>query len=141
MEFIYAQSPSNMKGMLIGMLFASEGLALGLNALATVLISKLVPPYHFCSFFGNTLKFYLAALNPASTCRKALRESMFGCVDGILFAYLILAVIAIISAVLFGVAAVTYKRRRRDKDPYMPIWLFAEGKETTLQYLIRKCCC
>ncbi len=139
-EFIYAQSPGNMKGMLIGMLFASEGISMGLSALVTLALSR-APPYHFCSFFGNERSFYMEVLNFGSNCRAELKDSIFGCADGILFAYIILAGIAVTSAVVFGVAAVRYKRRRRDQDPYMPLWLIPDDRETTLRSIIRKCCC
>ena len=42
-EFIYAQSPGNMKWLLIGMLFASYGIALALSGLITLVLS-LAPP-------------------------------------------------------------------------------------------------
>ena len=129
-----------MKGMLIGLLFASEGIALGLSAFVTLILSR-APAYHFCSFFGNTRTFYREVLELGSSCRSKLTASMFGCVDGVLFAYMVLAGIAVVSAVVFGVAAVRYKRRRRDQDPYMPIWLIPDDRETTIRSIIRKCCC
>ena len=140
MEFIYAQSPGNVKGLLIGMLFASEGIAMGLSALVTLIVSKCAPPTHFTSFFGNTHDFSSLALNISSPCRQHLQHSTFGCADGVLFSYLVLAVIAIVSAVLFGVGAVSYKHRRRDQDPYMPIW-FLEERETGIKHMLRRCCC
>lgn len=139
-EFIYAQSPSNMKGLLIGMLFASEGVAIGLSAVATLIISKFAPAYHFCAFFGNTRSFYSQVLDIGSSCKEKLHDSVFGCTDGVLFWYLILAVFAVVSAVLFGVGAHRYKLRRRDQDPYMPIWLL-EDRETKIKHMLRKCCC
>lgn len=141
MEFIYAQSPGNMKGMLIGLLFASEGISMGLSALVTLTLSKASPQNHFCSFFGNKRTFYKEVLDVGSSCRAKLKDSLFGCVDGILFAYIILAGIAATSAVVFAVAAIRYKRRRRDSDPYMLLWLIPDDNETTIRSIIRKCCC
>ena len=137
MEFIYAQSPGNTKGLLIGMLFASEGMAMGLSAILTLVVSKLTPTGHFCSFFGNARDFYLKVLDKSSECWQG---STFVCSDGVLFVYLVLALIAIIFAVLFCVGAILYKHRRRDQDPYMPIW-FMEDRETGIRHMIRRCCC
>ena len=142
MEFIYAQSPGNMKGLLIGMLFASEGIAVGLSSLVTLIIAKGAPVFHFCSFFGNTRGFYKQVLNAASKCTERLHQGFrYSCTDGILFVYLILAVVAVVSAILFGVGACMYKPRRRDQDPYMPIWLMEDREEPRIKHMLRKCCC
>ena len=140
-EFIYAQSPGNMKGLLIGLLFASEGISMGLSALVTLTLSEASPQNHFCSFFGNKRMYYKEVLDTWSPCRAKLQDSIFGCVDGILFAYMILGGIAVMSAVVFAVAALRYKPRRRDSDPYMPLWLIPDDKETAMHSIIRKCCC
>ncbi len=131
-----------MKGILIGMLFASEGLSLGLSSLVLTLI-KQVPQYNFFAFFGNSETFYDQVFNITSTCRLNLYKSDFihACSDGVIFGYSIFAVIAVISAIVFVIAAVNYKKRRRDHDPYMPIWLIPEDKQTKIQYIVRKCCC
>lgn len=127
-----------MKGMLIGMLFASEGIAMGVSGLVTLVISR-VPMYHFCSFFGNSRRFYAHVLDGG--CKAELKEATFGCTDGILFSYIVLALISIASAVMFAVGAVAYKKRRRDLDPYMPVWLIPEDRESRLKRALRKCCC
>lgn len=138
MEFIYAQSPGNMKGMLIGMLFASEGIAMGVLGFITFVISR-VPMYHFCSFFGNSRGFYSHVLD--GSCKAELGKAVFGCTDGIMFSYIILALISIVSAIMFAMGATLYKKRRRDLDPYMPVWLIPEDRETKLKRALRKCCC
>lgn len=140
-EFIYAQSPGSMKGLLIGMLFASEGIAMGLSAIVTVIISFSAHNYSFFSFFANNVEFYIEVLDAASNCTKAIKESPFGCNDGILFVYALLIVVSILSAIFFGIAAMRYKYRRRDQDPYMLLWLIPEDKESRLQRIVRKCCC
>ena len=127
-----------MKGMLIGMLFASEGIAMGVSGLVTFIISR-VPKYHFCSFFGNSRSFYSHILD--GSCREELGGSLFGCTDGVLFSYIILALISIASAIMFAVGATSYKKRRRDQDPYMPVWLIPEDRESKLKRALRRCCC
>ena len=66
-EFIYAQAPGSMKGLLIGMLFASEGIAMGLSAIITFILS-FSPNYQFFAFFANTPDFYKEVLNGTSSC-------------------------------------------------------------------------
>ena len=129
-----------MKGMLIGILFAAEGIAMGISALVIIMVS-FIPPFHFCSFFGNTREFFSQVLNVASECRKKHSDSFFGCTDGVLFVYVLFAIIAVISVAVFAVSAYKYKHRQRDRDPYLPIWLIPEDRQSTLQHIVRKCCC
>jgi preprotein translocase subunit SecY len=130
-----------MKGVLIGMLFASEGIAMGISALITLIVAKGAPASNFAAFFGNTRDFYKEVLNANSSCRERLKESLFACTDGTLSVYLIFAVIAVIFTVLFGVGACMYKNRRRDADPYLPIWLMEDKQESKMKSFFRKCCC
>lgn len=130
-----------MKGIFIGLLFGAEGIAMGLSSIATAIITEAVPHFHPLAFFSNTRYFYREALNSTSTCRQEKMSSLHFCSDTIIFPYSVLTLIATVSAVVFIVAAAKYKYRRRNSDPYMPIWLLPEDKMSKLQYLVRKCCC
>ena len=56
-EFIYAQSPAYMKGILLGLLFGTEGIATGFAAVF-IALQDCAPQLGFCSFFGNTNFFW-----------------------------------------------------------------------------------
>ena len=94
-EFISAQSPHSMKGLLIGLLFAIQGVFKFLGAI-------------------SILPFSLKALWEGSYMQSHL-PSITNCG----FGYLLLnCTIALISLVLFTVAAKRYKYRERNDPPY-----------------------
>ena len=94
-EFISAQSPHSMKGLLIGLLFAIQGIFKFLGAI-------------------SVLPFSLKALWEDSYMQSHL-PSITNCG----FGYLLLnCTIALISLVLFTVAAKRYKYRERNDPPY-----------------------
>ena len=87
-EFISAQSPHSMKGLLLGTYYAINGLFQFVSSIALVLFTS-----------NNFL----------------LIPSKFGCLFGYL---LVTCVIAIVGFILFLVAAKWYKYRVRDDQPY-----------------------
>ena len=94
-EFISAQSPHSMKGLLIGLLFAIQGIFKFLGAI-------------------SILPFSLKALWEGSYMQSHL-PSITNCG----FGYLLLnCTVALISLVLFTVAAKRYKYRERNDPPY-----------------------
>ena len=116
MEFIYAQSPGAMKGVLLGMLFLTEGIAMGFAAFI-IFLQGQAPPFHFTSFFGNSNNYVIDIL---SNCLLTLDEGELKCVDGPLFSYVLLAVVVILAIVVFTGAAIKYSFRKRDIEPYNP---------------------
>lgn len=94
-EFISAQSPHSMKGLLIGLLYAIQGMFKFLGAI-------------------SILPFSLKALWEDSYMQNHL-PSVTNCG----FGYLLLnCTVALMSLVLFTVAAKRYKYRERDDPPY-----------------------
>ena len=113
-EFIYAQSPGAMKGLLLGMLFLTTGMAMGFSALI-IYLQKYAHRFHFLSYFGNS-KFYVKDI---LECAAQPHETE-KCWDGPLFSYIILAVTVVLSGIVFMIAAVKYTFRRRDIEPFDP---------------------
>ena len=94
-EFISAQSPHSMKGLLIGLLFAIQGIFKFLGAI-------------------SVLPFSLKTLWEGSYMQSHL-PSITNCG----FGYLLLnCTVALVSLVLFTVAAKRYKYRERNDPPY-----------------------
>ena len=119
MEFIYAQSPGAMKGVLLGMLFLTEGIAMGFAAFIIFLQGKS-PHFHFTSFFGNSNNYVTDILSNCLLTRKPFDEGELKCVDGPLFSYVLLAVVVILAIVVFTGASIKYSFRKRDIEPYNP---------------------
>ena len=150
-EFIYAQSPSTMKGILLGLFFGMEGVSMGLTGLFIFILGRL-PSASFCSFFANTNLFY----HGSTTSQLQIHECLLQvgdvhvlkndthCSDNALCAYIVLVIVSLLSAIVFFVTAFRYKLRKRELDPYLPIWLIPDTepeKVTVCQYIFRKICC
>lgn len=119
MEFIYAQSPAAMKGLLLGMLFLTSGLAMGLSA-AFIYLQSFAHQLHFASFFGNSNEY----IKDIFQCLRKKHEFLHDCTDGPLFSYILLAVVVLFSVAVFVSATVKYKFRKRDVEPYNPNFMF-----------------
>ena len=102
-EFIYAQSPDYMKGLLLGCLFFTEGFAMLLGALLFVILAIL--DSNLFRTFDNC---YLA-----DPCDCADNDKSNGFAIGL---YAIVAVLGLISFVMFRCVVHRYKYRKRDKD-------------------------
>ena len=114
MEFIYAQSPGAMKGLLLGMLFLTSGLAMGFSALA-IYLQGFAEQFHFLAYFGNSKSYVKDILKCISD-----HHNKSPCVDGPLFAYIILAIAVVLSCTVFVMAAFKYTLRKRDIEPFDP---------------------
>ena len=117
MEFIYAQSPGAMKGVLLGMLFLTEGIAMGFAAFI-IFLQGQSHPFHFTSFFGNSNNYVIDILR--NCLLKPHHDGELKCVDGPMFSYVLLAVVVILAIVVFTGAAIKYSFRKRDIEPYNP---------------------
>jgi len=97
-EFIYAQSPVNMKGLLLGCLFFTEGLALTLGSLLFLSQSK-----------GSTRywEYFKPIEKDANYCNVAIKAG--SSISG----YVIIAIITFLGIVLFFYSAKNYKSRIR----------------------------
>ena len=92
-EFIYAQSPYNMKGLLVGLFFCRLGIWV---AVAGVIFLGAPDSQYLCSMSGSASSGYRVTNN---------------CV----FWYYILFIgVGIIAFIIYTVTAVLYKNRRRD---------------------------
>ena len=100
-EFIYAQSPSYMKGLLLGCLFFIEGCALTLATLLFVTQSK-----------GDTAYWeYYKTISNNDLC-EAAKERETG---SSLAAYTVIAIVTVLCIALFWYSAKKYKLRVRDR--------------------------
>ena len=106
-----------MKGILLGLLFGTEGIAMGFAA-AFIGLQDKSSDFSFCSFFGNSNLFYKNVAQ--STCKN--QEPFHICMDSPLCAYIIFCIVAVIFLISFIISALRYKFRRRDPDPYTPPW-------------------
>lgn len=98
-EFIYAQSPSDMKGLLLGCLFFIEGCALTLGSLLFV-----------SQFKGDTVYWeYYKTISSDDLC-TAPKET-----GSSLAAYMLIAIVTLLGIALFCYSAKKYKSRVRDK--------------------------
>jgi len=119
-EFIYAQSPAYMKGILLGLLFGTEGIATGFAAVF-IALQDSAPQLGFCSYFGNTNFFWDNATS--SQCIQRSNKSFFyQCHDSPLCSYIVFLIVALLSFAGFIVSSVRYKLRKRDPDPYIHPW-------------------
>ena len=101
MEFIYAQSPSNMKGLLLGCLFFIEGCALTLGSLLFLSQSK-----------GDTVYWeYYKTIAGDDLC-EAAKERVTG---SSLTAYTLIAIVTLLGIALFCYSAKKYVPRVRGK--------------------------
>lgn len=99
-----------MKGLLLGMLFLTTGLAMGFSALI-IYLQKFADNFHFTSYFGNSKSYVKDILKCAAD-----KE----CWDGPIFSYVILTGAVVLSGAAFVIAAVKYTFRRRDIEPFDP---------------------
>ena len=97
-EFIYAQSPVYMKGLLLGCLFFTEGLALTLGSLLFLSQSKGSSVYW--EYFSTIEK-------DANYCDVSVEAGSS------ISAYIIIAIITFLGIVLFFYSARNYKSRIR----------------------------
>ena len=109
MEFIYAQSPGAMKGLLLGMLFFTSGMAMGFSSLL-IFLQGMANTFEFTSYFGNSYN-----MQESLNCLSSMGRE---CVDGPLFSYIVLAVAVLVSFIVFILAAYKYTPRRRGIEPH-----------------------
>ena len=103
-----------MKGLLLGMLFFTSGMAMGFSSLLIYLQNSADhDQFEFPSYFGNSKANVMDNLDCLSGGRN--------CVNGPLFSYVILAVTVLLSGVVFIIAAYKYTLRRRDIEPFNPL--------------------
>ena len=100
-EFIYAQSPVYMKGLLLGCLFFTEGLALTLGSL--LFLSQTNGRTVFWEYFRTIKK-------NANYCDVPVEAG--SCIS----AYTIIAIVTFLGIVLFFYSARSYKSRIRGKS-------------------------
>ena len=96
------------------MLFLTDGIAKG-GAALLILLQSFPEDFHFLSFFGNSNNYVRDIL----TCMYD--NDMKKCMDSPLFSYILLAVAVVVSALVFVRAAIKYRLRTRDVEPYNPI--------------------
>ena len=89
MEFIYAQSPYSMKGLLIGLIYCGYGLS---AALAAALVTTA--PTHKDLCFGNS--------------NSIVRNCVF-------WYYVFYTAVAVIGLAVYVAAAMLYRKRTRDR--------------------------
>ena len=94
LEFISAQSPNTMKGVLVGMLFAIRGLFQLIGAVVLI-------PFTLDQLWKDP---YLQKEPPVTNCG-------FGY-------FLLITAVAMVGLILFSVASKRYKYRRRGDEPY-----------------------
>ena len=153
MEFIYAQSPAAMKGLLLGLFFATAGVSTLLSSILMLVLGQL-HPMSFCSYFANTNKFYEEVLNGNQCMGNETLNSLAGgattslvgnaaCMDSAICAYIIFTMIALISTVMFAIAAARYKFRKRDPNPEFPFWLYPDTpkEDSACKRVLRCLCC
>ena len=104
-----------MKGLLLGMLYLTNGIAMGCAALL-IYLQSFAEHFNFLSFFGNANNYVRDILNCVYKKKHVER-----CVDSPLFSYILLAVAVALSVAVFMRAAIKYTFRKRDIDPYNPI--------------------
>ena len=102
-----------MKGILLGLLFGTEGIAMGCAALIIYLQGKATE-FSFSSFFGNSNHYVQDFL------LRCFHAEHSRCEDGPQFAYILVGLFVFFSVIFFCVAAIRYKFRKRDIDPYNP---------------------
>ena len=102
-EFIYAQSPGYMKGLLMGCLFFTEGFAMLLGALLFVILAK---------FKSNVFETFNACYND-SPCSCMDNKDFNGFSIGL---YSVIVVIGLASFIMFRCVVHKYKVRKRERD-------------------------
>ena len=120
-EFIYAQSPAYMKGILLGLLFGTEGITTGFASVFIALQGTASSQLGFCSFFGNTNLFWERAAREECI-QRSTEFIVYQCHDSPLCSYIVFLVVALLSFAGFMVSSVRYKFRKRDPDPYLHPW-------------------
>jgi len=100
-EFIYAQSPGCMKGVLLGCLFSTEGFAMLLGSLLFVVLSQID---------SSVFRTFNVCYNE-DVCSCSDDDNGFA-----IGLYAVVAAIALISFVLFRYAVSKYIVRKRDRD-------------------------
>ena len=148
-EFIYAQSPRAMKGLLLGLFFAMAGVSMMLSSTIMLVLGQL-PKMSFCSYFGNTNNF-CHELFSSEKCfgnRTLSQQSTTlhhegRCMDSAICAYIIFTIVALLSTFMFMIAACRYKLRKRDPDPVFPFWLYPDTKKENvcLRFVKLLCFC
>ena len=99
-----------MKGLLLGMLFFTSGMAMGFSSLLIFLQGGKKKQFEFTSYFGNSYK-----VQESLNCLSSKGRE---CVDGPLFSYIVLAVAVLVSFIVFILAAYKYTPRRRGIEPH-----------------------
>ena len=136
-EFIYAQSPAGMKGLLLGCMFGTEGLSMGIAGVL-VLLHNLAPKYSVYAYFANANNYYKKITHSPCIDRPPGHE----CMDSAMSTFVVFALVATLSIIFFVIVALRYKYRRRDLDPYLPIWLIpsTDKKEGLCRRILKMCC-
>ena len=128
-----------MKGLLLGLFFATEGVSMMLSSLVILILGNL-RKLSFCSYFGNTNHVYHEMLTNSICFGNATHSTVTNstsltsqqegsCIDSAICAYIIFMMVALLSIIVFIVAACRYKLRKRDPDPVFPFWLYPENQE------------
>ena len=99
-----------MKGLLLGMLFFTSGMAMGFSSLL-IFLQGMAKEFEPTSYFGNSQYNVQESLNCLSSKGRE-------CVDGLLFSYIVLAVAVLVSFIVFIRAAYKYTPRRRGMEPH-----------------------
>ena len=137
-----------MKGVLLGLFFATEGVSMLLSSLFMIILDRL-PKMSFCSYFANTKDFYHELLsNGQCMGNRTLLDNNFtnsttslyhkdGCMDSAICTYMIFVFVAILSTITFTIAACQYKFRKRDPDPVFPFWLYPADTQKKSNVCVR----
>jgi len=101
-EFIYAQSPAYMKGLLLGFLFFIEGCAMVLGSLLFIAQSG-----------GKTIwwEYFRVIPKDMKDCSRIVNFDTGSCIS----AYVIFAIVTILGILLFTFSARKYKTRVRGR--------------------------
>ena len=103
-----------MKGLLLGMLFLTNGMGMGLSSLL-IYLQSYAKQFNYLSYFGNS------EFNVVDSLKCFTKsQSRHGCVDGPLFSYLVLTAVVLVSGAVFLRAAYKYTLRRRGLEPFNP---------------------
>lgn len=126
-----------MKSFLLGLLFGTEGIAMGFASLF-IGLQNTATDDSFFSFFGNTNYFYRDVTSHPCTTKLQNGRIANQCLDSPLFSYIILLGITLVSVSMFVVNSLRYKFRRRDADPYVHPW--NHGPDEQSSHLCPSCC-
>ena len=103
-----------------------------------VLLHNLAPKLSVYAYFGNANNYYKRITKSHCIDRAHGDE----CMDSAMSTFVVFALVATLSIIFFVIVALRYKYRKRDLDPYLPIWLIPpnDKKEGLCRRILKMCC-